>query len=212
MISDADNSIVEVTDVTITNAALGQQTTVDFSFTLKETIGQNPILKISFATPDGQPVNCIHLLIPKELRLCGGDTKMEEEVTVDWNNECPIQEGEHSASLSVYLPKMSLAKMCVGHVSSPVCGMARESRELKLCGGDTEMEQEVAADWNNQCPIQEGQHNIRLSVNLPNIALAKQCVGDGQLVVTFEVEDQGSLVDCVTFPFSVGVGGSSRRR
>ncbi|KAH7933966.1 hypothetical protein HPB49_019801 [Dermacentor silvarum] len=109
----SDDSIIAIDHVKITDAKLGKTAKFEVEARVKHTYGVNPILKISFARPDGQPAQCAYLIFPEELRLCGGNTDSEKELTADWKNTCPIKEGKYSARLSIYIPDISLARECV---------------------------------------------------------------------------------------------------
>nr|XP_054934111.1 uncharacterized protein LOC129388096 [Dermacentor andersoni] len=136
----SDDSYLVIQDVKITDAELGKTAQFDVKAQVNEAFGVNPVLKISFAKPEGRLVQCVHLIIPKQLKLCGGDTEFEKQVTAEWNNKCPIEEGTYSPRLSIYLPDMNLAK---------------------------------------------------------------GCIGDGKFIVTLTVADQGKTLDCVSFPVSI---------
>ncbi|XP_077529454.1 uncharacterized protein LOC144141840 [Haemaphysalis longicornis] len=76
---------------------------------------------------------------------------------------------------------------------------------LKLCNGATAAEEELNADWDNRCPIEPGKYTARLSFPLPDNILTREYLGDGNLVVTLEVENDGKTVECVSLPVKVDV-------
>ncbi|KAK8759782.1 hypothetical protein V5799_028951 [Amblyomma americanum] len=50
-------------------------------------------------------------------------------------------------------------------------------KTMKTCGGTTQLEQELSAPWNNECPVQPGEYTIHLTFKLPSGLLAESCVG-----------------------------------
>ncbi|KAH6939001.1 hypothetical protein HPB50_015553 [Hyalomma asiaticum] len=135
-----EKTILQFTDITVKNAKVGQEVQFIIQFDLAQTSGTDPVLLTYFSTPSGRTLDCANLVLP---------------------------------------------------------------RELKICNGNTPMEKELNAEWNNTCPVEAGKYTARLAVRIPDNALNMQCIGDGHLIITFEVMNQGKVMECVHFPITV---------
>ncbi|XP_077529586.1 uncharacterized protein LOC144142035 [Haemaphysalis longicornis] len=113
--SDGDGSnIVNILNVTVTDAAPGKTVVIDAVVELTETVGENPQLLISLKKPNGTPLLCVPTVLPCVLNLCGGTTEIEKELNKEWNNECPVKSGIYNSRLSFDLPAGSFTELYLG--------------------------------------------------------------------------------------------------
>ncbi|XP_075531639.1 uncharacterized protein LOC142564505 [Dermacentor variabilis] len=85
------------------------------------------------------------------------------------------------------------------------CAYSVVPRKLRFCGGGTDREKLFSAEWNNTCPIKAGTYTARLSFDLPDGLAARSCVDDGKLETTLRIKDEGYILDCVSFPVTIGL-------
>ncbi|XP_054917081.1 uncharacterized protein [Dermacentor andersoni] len=105
---------IHITNITITNAKLGEKMNIDAAFDITEQLDSDPVLYVSFARPDGTQLWCPDYISECELMLCGG-TKIDElQLTSEWDNECPIQPGSYTAHTSVRLLDISSSEEFIG--------------------------------------------------------------------------------------------------
>ncbi|KAL1421653.1 hypothetical protein MTO96_004038 [Rhipicephalus appendiculatus] len=76
----------------------------DATVLVKTTVGQNPVLELSFSQSDGTKIPCVDEVVPCNLSLCDGTTRIEKHLNKDWDNTCPVQRGTYSAELEFRLP------------------------------------------------------------------------------------------------------------
>ncbi|XP_070384175.1 uncharacterized protein [Dermacentor albipictus] len=80
--------------------------------------------------------------------------------------------------------------------SSRSCDLYAKPEELMLCDGKTRTEKKLNSEWNNECPIRAGVYNAYLSFKIR----PKSCAKDSPLVVTLKIRDEGTTLECVSFP------------
>ncbi|XP_037289986.2 uncharacterized protein LOC119184939 isoform X1 [Rhipicephalus microplus] len=131
---------VQVTNVNIRNAKLGEKMTIDTAFKITEPLDADPVLYVSFARPDGTELRC-----------------------PDYISHC----------------------------------------ELKLCEGTKIDELQLSREWHNKCPIPAGDYTTHVSVRLLDMESSEEFIGDGRVVVTFNIENGGEIVDCIYFTVDV---------
>uniref|UniRef100_G3MQH3 MD-2-related lipid-recognition domain-containing protein n=1 Tax=Amblyomma maculatum TaxID=34609 RepID=G3MQH3_AMBMU len=73
----------------------------------------------------------------------------------------------------------------------------------ELCGGTTQQELELNQPWNNTCPITPGNYTMHLTVNLQGNVLTRLAFGNGSIIATVRVQDDGKTVGCVKFPVDI---------
>ncbi|XP_075531640.1 uncharacterized protein LOC142564507 [Dermacentor variabilis] len=76
-------------------------------------------------------------------------------------------------------------------------------KEARLCYVTTAVEAKLSSEWNNSCPISPGGYTAHLVFKLPNVPSAESCIGNGDLVFTLKIRDEGYVLDCVTFPVKI---------
>ncbi|KAL3197695.1 hypothetical protein MRX96_014613 [Rhipicephalus microplus] len=105
---------VQVTNVTIRNAKLGEKMTIDTAFKITEPLDADPVLYVSFARPDGTELRCPDYISHCELKLCEG-TKIDElQLSREWHNKCPIPAGDYTTHVSVRLLDMESSEEFIG--------------------------------------------------------------------------------------------------
>ncbi|XP_049511798.1 uncharacterized protein LOC125940128 [Dermacentor silvarum] len=131
---------VEIGGVTIGNAKIGLKMTVDAHVHVLRPIGSYPVLEVYVDSKSGKPLPCFHHYLPDELKLCHGTTVMEQTLSDEWRNRCPIRSGLHT-----------------GHIA----------------------------------------------FKLPRTRSTEKCIGNGRLVFTLKIRDEGYIFDCVKFPVEI---------
>ncbi|XP_070384174.1 uncharacterized protein [Dermacentor albipictus] len=131
---------VRINGVTIGNAKVGLNMTVDVHVRVLRPIGSYPALEVYVATDSGKRLRCFHRYLPNELRLCRGRTVMERLFTDEWRDRCPLRSGIYS-----------------GHIV----------------------------------------------FKLPRTESTEKCIGNGRLVFTFKIRDEGFILECVKFPVEI---------
>ncbi|XP_002401889.3 uncharacterized protein LOC8032956 [Ixodes scapularis] len=81
------------------------------------------------------------------------------------------------------------------------CFLNVGSCQYKLCGGTTTIEQEIAAPWNNQCPIPAMTYTSSVAIAIP--ALASLVIGDGNVHLKIAGVNGGSVIGCIEFDFKI---------
>uniref|UniRef100_G3MR53 MD-2-related lipid-recognition domain-containing protein n=1 Tax=Amblyomma maculatum TaxID=34609 RepID=G3MR53_AMBMU len=128
-----ENPIVEILEVTIEDAKLGKKVKVDGTVRANAEVGTNPVLLISFASSNGAELPCVEDVLPCELKLCDGTTRLEKQLNEDWNNKCPVQPGTYKAHLSFRLPKDEEAVEFFGDGTITVTLKLVDSGDLQDC-------------------------------------------------------------------------------
>ncbi|KAH7933647.1 hypothetical protein HPB49_014822 [Dermacentor silvarum] len=280
--SGTDDSIVQIQNVTIANAELGERLLFIASILSKKTQGSSPVLNIYVTSSTGKPLPCAYSVVPKQLKLCDGETVAERLFNFQWNNHCPVSPGQYNAILAINVPDGLTALSCVGENVRPrncitlllydesfylpahylfhvtclgnlkdalkkepqqlgpfvdadnddhsqeadthVCdtGLVHSlkvffasleavvfhshiTNNLNLCDGKTRTEKRLNKAWNNRCPVHPGTYNAELVFRLPNNKEAKEYFGDGNVVATVKIVDDGQLLGCATYPIKVDV-------
>ncbi|XP_077494783.1 uncharacterized protein LOC144105535 [Amblyomma americanum] len=101
--SCSSSTKVSVSDVTITNAKIGQTMVVDFTLKVSEALGSNPTLKITLRKQGGSEIPCINNVGSCTYKLCGGTSSVEQGLAEQWNNQCPVPAMTAKESLSAKL-------------------------------------------------------------------------------------------------------------
>ncbi|XP_075531641.1 uncharacterized protein LOC142564508 [Dermacentor variabilis] len=73
-------------------------------------------------------------------------------------------------------------------------------KEMKLCDADTNAEKQLGAAWNSSCPLKPGVYRFSLSFYVPDAMTTRSCIGDGHVVETLTLKDEGYILDCVSYP------------
>ncbi|XP_054933807.1 uncharacterized protein [Dermacentor andersoni] len=136
----SDFLFIQISGVTIGNAKVGLEMTVDAHVRVLKPIGSYPVLEVYVNTASGERLRCFHRYLPDELRLCRGRTVLERLFTEEWRNRCPLRSGLYS-----------------GHIV----------------------------------------------FKLPRTNSTEKCIGDGHLVFTFKIRDEGYIFECVKFPVEI---------
>uniref|UniRef100_A0A023G9Z4 Putative lipocalin-8 1 n=1 Tax=Amblyomma triste TaxID=251400 RepID=A0A023G9Z4_AMBTT len=77
--------------------------------------------------------------------------------------------------------------------------------KLNLCDGTTKQEKELNKDWDNTCPVQPGTYSAHLSFTLPKNPVAEALLGDGNIIVKFNIVDGNQVLGCATIPVAIDV-------
>ncbi|KAL1472220.1 hypothetical protein MTO96_023126 [Rhipicephalus appendiculatus] len=85
------------------------------------------------------------------------------------------------------------------------CAYTAVPKQLNLCNGRTSVEKQLSAAWNSRCPLKPGVYSASLSAYAPDGITARTCAGDGHLVATLKIKDEGYIFSCVSFPVTVNL-------
>ncbi|KAL1421649.1 hypothetical protein MTO96_004034 [Rhipicephalus appendiculatus] len=124
---------VQVTNVTIRNAKLGEKMKIDAAFTITEPLDSEPVLYVSFARPNGTELWCPDYISQCELKLCNG-TKIDElQLSQEWHNKCPVPAGDYTAHVCVRLLDIQSSEEFIGDGNVVVTLKTENGGEIVNC-------------------------------------------------------------------------------
>ncbi|CAN7994389.1 unnamed protein product [Ixodes pacificus] len=100
--------VFSVSDVSITNAKIGQTMIFRYSGLLTTCLANSPELQFTMTkNASGDVIPCFSNVGSCVYKLCGGTTSIERQIGQPWNNACPIPASNYSSSLSFKIPYLA---------------------------------------------------------------------------------------------------------
>ncbi|XP_077492473.1 uncharacterized protein LOC144103688 [Amblyomma americanum] len=118
---------LKVSDVSITNAKIGQIMVVNVTLEVGESLRWNPSLEITMLKESGSRISCISDVGSCTYKLCGGTTSAEQELAKPWENRCPVP--AITAQESIRAELNPIVQLVIGYAPTTI------SMELKVVNG-----------------------------------------------------------------------------
>uniref|UniRef100_G3MNP5 MD-2-related lipid-recognition domain-containing protein n=1 Tax=Amblyomma maculatum TaxID=34609 RepID=G3MNP5_AMBMU len=96
-----------LSDVSITNAQIGQSMVVNTSINIREPLGSSPTLSVTMRKQSGSKIPCLGSVGSCTYKLCRGTTSEEQELAKPWQNQCPVPAITVQESKETHLTPMS---------------------------------------------------------------------------------------------------------
>lgn len=81
---------VQISNVTISNARIGQRMTVDFTLNIRKPLTSSPRLAVTVRNKNGLRLPCVKNVGSCIYKLCGGKSSAELFLGRLWDNACPV--------------------------------------------------------------------------------------------------------------------------
>ncbi|EEC11425.1 immunoglobulin-binding protein, putative [Ixodes scapularis] len=104
--SCSDTQVLSVSDVTISNAKVGETLLFNYTGELTGNPLNSPVLIFTMTKKsDGSEIPCLLNVGSCTYRMCGGDTSIEQQIGAPWNNQCPITPLTYKSSVGIPIPE-----------------------------------------------------------------------------------------------------------
>ncbi|CAN7942142.1 unnamed protein product, partial [Ixodes pacificus] len=104
----ADTQVLLVSDVTISNAKVGETLLFNYTGELTGNPLNSPVLIFTMTKKsDNSAVPCLLSVGSCVYRMCNGTSSIEQEIGAPWNNECPIAPLNYKSSVGIPIPGLA---------------------------------------------------------------------------------------------------------
>ncbi|XP_077530159.1 uncharacterized protein LOC144142490 [Haemaphysalis longicornis] len=88
--SCSESQQVRLSDVTITNATIGNTMVISYRVTNSKPLTSNPTLVVTVWKENGSKIGCFFNTGSCAYKLCGGTSWQEQAIGEMWGNRCPV--------------------------------------------------------------------------------------------------------------------------
>uniref|UniRef100_A0A023GCJ2 Putative lipocalin-8 1 n=1 Tax=Amblyomma triste TaxID=251400 RepID=A0A023GCJ2_AMBTT len=99
----SDSEDVDISDVTISDAKIGEKMYLNFTLKVSRQLDSDPKLELTIIKENGDEVPCFDGVGSCTYKLCDGETDLEMALGQLWDNKCPVPEITAPASLGLTL-------------------------------------------------------------------------------------------------------------